>query len=311
VSTSVWTSLPATLPGPRASGRTAEVDRAILRTVLYASLFQAPLSLAELHRSLMDVGVDRLEIRARLARAFLRERVEVAGDRVYLRGREACLDLQRERRERTRRLLRRHRLLLRAVARVPFVRLVALSGACAHDNATASGVDLFLVARRGRAWSVFLVVALLARVFGRRRTLSLNYVVDEDGQALPERDLFTAAEIVGLRPLSGGAAYLRFVEANAWVAERFPNFFWTRKEVVRTRAAGAPWLERLLDAFPAPALEALARRVLGARFLRRWDGAAGVVLSPHRLKLHPIDHGPGLRAAFSEVVERADADEYD
>src|SRR5262249_58011630 len=146
----------------------------------------------------------------------------------------------------------------------------------------------------------FLVVALVARLLGRRRTLSLNYVVDEDGQALPERDLFTAAEIVGLRPLWGGAAYVHFVEANAWVAERYPSFSWTRREVVRRRAAGAPaWLEWCLDVVGAPALEALARRTLAARFRRRWDGTAGVALSPHRLKLHAIDHGPGLRAAFS------------
>ena len=54
--------------------------------------------------------------------------------------------------------------------------------------------------------------------------------MDEDGASLPERDLFTAAEIVGLRPLAGGPGYLQFIEANAWVAERFPNFFWMRRD---------------------------------------------------------------------------------
>jgi len=163
---------------------------------------------------------------------------KVDAGRVYLRGREACLDLHRERRRQTRQLLETHRSLLQMVARLPFVRLVALSGACAHDNATDGNVDLFLVVRRGRAWSVCLAVMILARALGRARTLGLNYIVDEDGLALPEHDLFTAAEIVGLRPLAGGPSYLRFVEANAWVAERFPNFFWMRRDAGQVPPAG-------------------------------------------------------------------------
>ena len=309
MSTAMSTSLAPTVPGARTSGRSGEVDRAILRTVLYAALFQAPLTVSQLHRALMDVGVDRIEIRSRLRRSYLRERVEQTGEHVYLRGREGCLELHEERRRRTADLLHAHRSLLRLVARLPFVRLVALSGACAHDNATDANVDLFLVARRGRAWSVSLVIMMLARVLGRGRTFSVNYVVDEDGLALPEHDLFTAAEIVGLRPLAGGPCYLQLIEANAWVAERFPNFFWMRREAGQLPAAGAPrWLEALLGPGFA-ALEALSRRVLGARFRREFDGSAGVDLSPRRLKLHPVDHAPGLRAAFAEVVERAEADE--
>jgi hypothetical protein len=310
MSTAISTSLAPTVPGARTSGRSGEVDRAILRTVLYAALFQAPLTVSQLHRALMDVGVDRIEIRGRLRRSYLRERIEQTEEYVYLRGREGLLEMHRERRRRTADLLDAHRALLRMVARFPFVRLVALSGACAHDNATDSNVDLFLVVRRGRAWSVLLVLLALIGALGRRRTLRLNYVVDEDGTSLPERDLFTAAEIVGLRPLAGGPGYLQFVESNAWVAERFPNFFWMRRESAPLPPAGAArWIERALDLGLAPALEALSRRLLGARFRRNWDGSSGVVLSPHRLKLHPVDHAPGLRAAFAEVVERAEADE--
>ena len=303
MSTAMSTSLASTVPGARTSGRSGEVDRAILRTVLYAALFQAPLTVSQLHRTLMDVGVDRIEIRGRLRRSYLRERVEQTGEHVYLRGREGCLDLHRERRRRTAELLDAHRPLLRLLARFPFVRLVALSGACAHDNATDANVDLFLVVRRGRAWSVLLALLVLIAALGGRRTLCLNYVVDEDGVSLPERDLFTAAEIVGLRPL-------QFIESNAWVAERFPNFFWMRRDSAPLPPAGAArWIERALDLGLAPALEAFSRRFLGARFRRNWDGASGVVLSPQRLKLHPVDHAPGLRAAFAEVVERAEADE--
>ena len=202
--------------------------------------------MTQLHRSLMDVGVDRIEIRRRLRRSYLRERLECRGENVYLRGREACLDLQRERRRRTRELLEAHRPL-----------------SCRWWRGC-----------RSCAWSPSP---------GPARTT--------------------------MRPMETSISS-SFVEANAWVAERFPNFFWMRRDAGQVPAAGAPrWLEAALDLGLASTLEALCRRVLGARFRRRWDGSSGVVLSPQRLKLHPVDHAPGLRAAFAEVVERAEADE--
>jgi hypothetical protein len=56
MSTAISTSLAPTLPGARTFGRSGEVDRAILRTVLYAALFQAPLTVSQLHRSLSVRG---------------------------------------------------------------------------------------------------------------------------------------------------------------------------------------------------------------------------------------------------------------
>src|SRR5207247_6839343 len=122
---------------------------------------------------------------------------------VYLRGQEEGLALRRRRREHTAALLRRHQTALRALARFPFVRLAAISGACAHDNATDNDVDVFLVVRQRRAWSVYLALVLLSRWLGVRRSLCLNYLLDESALALVERDCFTASEIAGMRPLAG------------------------------------------------------------------------------------------------------------
>jgi hypothetical protein len=302
------TPLPAS-DAPAAAGDAG--DRALLRTVRYAALFQSALTLFELHRQLMDVRLGRDEIHDRLDGEFLRRRVIRAGERVHLRGCEHWIALGEERQRRTEALLAAHRWLLRLVMRFPFVRLVALSGACAHDNATDSDVDLFVIVRRGRAWAVALTLMAIAKVVGKRRSLCLNYIVDEDALALPEQDLFTAAEIVGLRPLAGGEAYRRFVEANAWVAPRFPNFFDSHGRLARVPRAGAPrWLERILDAGPAPVIERLSRWLLGRHFRRQWGPAReGIRLSRSRLKLHAVDHGPRLRSAFEEAVRSLDGDD--
>jgi hypothetical protein len=292
---------------PEASGAKpplGDAECAILRTVAYAAVFQAPLSVDELHRRLMDVGLGREELRARLDTPLLRQRLSVSEDVVYPRGEQGWLGVRRERQARTASLMARHRLALRCLARFPFVRLLALSGACAHDNATDDDVDLFLVVKRNRAWAVCLTLMACSKLMGLRRSLCINYIVDEDGMSLPEVDLFTASEIVGLKVLAGEEAYRRFLAANAWVGGRFPNF-WSRhaRDGEGASEPAAPrWLEGLLDLGVAPLLEAFSRRVLGAYLGRKAKGSSGVVLAPHRLKLHIHDHRPRLLVRYDAAL---------
>lgn len=277
------------------------LERAVWRTVTYAAMFQAPLPLARLHRNLLDVPASPAEIGRALAGSWLSDRVEVVDGLVLPRGRREWIALRRSRRRHSRRLVARHRRVLRVLCRFPFVRMVALSGACAHENATDHDVDVFLVTERGRAWLVCLALTVLSRLAGVRRSLCLNYIVDEEALAFGERDLFTASEAVGMRLLAGRAAYERLLAANPWVFDAFPNFrTLSAQEAARAPEAGSAW-ERWL-ALPAPLVERLARRVLGGRLARKGRGHAGVALSPHLLKLHTQDHRPGLLAAFERAV---------
>lgn len=284
------------------------VERAILRTVTYAALFEAPLDLDELQRSLMDVAVEKEALRHRLERPPLSRHLVFRDGLVHPRGRDEWRTLRLRRREHTRSLVEGHRRALRLLERFPFVRLVALSGACAHGNASDDDVDVFLIVKRGRPWAVYLALVVLSRLLGVRRSLCLNYLVDEDELVLPERDLFTSAQIVGLRPLAGGPAYRAFVHANEGALRRYPNFrarFGPESEPLPP-AGGPRWLEAVLDAGPAPLLESLSRRLMGARLRRKGRGRPGVALTPHRLKLHTDDHRPGFTAAFEEALALVD-----
>jgi hypothetical protein len=299
----------STAPEPRALPLRAvasPAEVAILRTVAYASVFQSPASLAELHRTLMDLPLSRAALAARVRGTLLSQWLSVTDGLVHPRGREHWVALRRARQRRSRALVERHGLVLDLLARLPFVRLLALSGACARDNAADDDVDVFLVVKRGRAWSVCLAVMLLCKALGVRRTLCANYILDESMLALPENDLFTASEIVGLRPLAGRETYRRFVEANPWIAARFPNFLRRyRRESQRVPEPACPrWLEAWLEAGAAPLLERLSRRWLGARLRRKAAGAPGVALSPERLKLHTRDHRPSVGDSYAEALRQ-------
>ena len=281
------------------------LDVSILKTVWYASVFECALPTERLHRMLWDVPLSRAHLEERLRGEALRAHLGMTDGCVHPVGCAHWVGLRRERIERSRTLVERHRRALDLIARLPFVRLVGLTGGCAHENATDDDLDVFLVARRGRAWSLTLAVTLLSRLLRCRRTLCVNYVVDEEGSALPERDVFTAAEVAGVQPWAGGPGYLAFLKANAWVARHLPNFIETAgRESAGVPRAGAPrWLESVLDLGLAPLAEAAARAILGLHFRRKWRGQRpGVTLSASRLKLHAIDHAPHVRARFARVL---------
>lgn len=299
----------STLPLRSAAARATAEDRAILKTVVYAGLFQFPLSLAELERRLMDLALDGAAIGRRLRAPFLRARMTATDGFLHPVGEEAWVGLRQQRGRHAQALLARHERALRVLARFPFVRLVALSGACAHGNATDDDVDVFLVVKAGRAFTVFGAVMALSKLAGLRRSLCVNYVLDENVLALPERDVFTASEVVGLRPRAGASGYQRFVDANPWVGDLFPNF---RRMPLpsppRATAGAGPLLEGVVDLLTRPWLEPLARRIVGGYLRRKSRGAAGVVLSESRLKLHLHDHRPTLLTSFEAAVREAEAE---
>ena len=117
------------------------------------------------------------------------------GDLVATRARREAL---------SRELLDRDRQILSLVAGMPFVRMVALSGSLAHLNAEGSAdLDLFVITAPRRVWSVTVAALVLSKLLGWRKHLCMNYVVSERAMTIAPEDLFSANQIIHLRPITG------------------------------------------------------------------------------------------------------------
>lgn len=294
-------------PPEPAQGRGA---RAVVDTVAYAALFQYPMTLSEIHRSLIGVSLSKAEV-SRLLRhhPLVRERLENEPPYHFLKGQRDSIEARQEAARRTRELLAREELAIRLVRRTPFVRMVAYSGATAHENARDGDVDLFVVTARDRAWAVAFVLFAVMKLLGRRRTICLNYFLSEDRLALAERDPFTASQIVALKPIAGARVLYRLLHANEWGARFFPNFWERYRELARTPPnepeAGSLPGEVLLSFGGGYLLERLGRFALGAylhRRLRASGSPASMRLEPGVLKLHFHDHGQPLSRRIEAMV---------
>ncbi len=287
--------------------------RAVVDTIAYGAVFEYPMTLSEIHRSLMGVSLSRSEV-SRLLRhhPLIRESVEAELPYHFLKGRRSSIEARRKAALLTRDLLAREELAIDLVRRTPFVRMVAFSGATAHENSRDGDVDLFVVTAGERTWSVAFLLFITMKLLGRRRTICLNYFLSEDRLALSERDAFTASQIVSLKPLSGSGVFYRLVRANEWGASFFPNFWERYRSLVPSRAqeprSGSFFWEAVLSFGGGFLLERISRLILGSylrRRLRSCGLGAAVKLEPGILKLHFKDHGADLSGRIEALLQRS------
>jgi hypothetical protein len=153
-------------------------------------------------------------------------RIVRKGDLIALAGRETLFAVRQRRNRLASQLWPRARWFGRRIAGLPFVRMVAVTGALASDNVEAGAdLDFFIVTRPGYLWVTRAMILALDRRagwFGRAR-LCPNFIVTESKLALDERDIFAAQELARMVPLSGWDVYRRMREENKWSEHYLPN----------------------------------------------------------------------------------------
>jgi hypothetical protein len=109
----------------------------------------------------------------------------------------------------------------------PFVRGVFLSGDLSKRVATpSSDIDYVIITAPGRLWICRLLLIAFKKVFlfNSRKFFCLNYFLTEDRLELDDRNYYTATEIAHLKPLVNFPLFLKYLNANGWIKNYFPNY---------------------------------------------------------------------------------------
>lgn len=279
------------------------LEWAILQTVAYADIFDFPLTAAEIHRYLVGFSAGRAEIDAALQSRFLASRLADRDGYFILAGRESLLARRPSRMRAAARLWPRARLYGRIMASLPYVRLVAVTGALALDNVEADDdIDYLVVTAPGRLWLCrFLVVVLVKLAALDGRTICPNYFLTENALALAERNLFTAHELVQMVPLSGLPVYQRMRSLNDWTAEYLPNAEGP-PPLAASREPGwetaRRWTEAALSSPVGARLEAWEMRRKVAKFGRQPNVYQEASFSADWCKGHFDGHGLRILDAY-------------
>lgn len=111
-------------------------------------------------------------------------------------------------------------------ANFPFVRAVLSGSLSKHVMKPDSDIDFFIITAPEKLWVCrALLTAYKKLLLGNsHRNFCLNYFIDSNNLEIPDKNIFTATEIVFLLPMYNYSLYEKFMAKNKWVDTEFPNF---------------------------------------------------------------------------------------
>ncbi len=291
------------------------LDRAILRTVVYADLFDFPLTTSEIHHFLIHhQAVSLGQIETALAHsADLQRHLRQDGEHIVFIDRSGLVEKRAQREAASQHLWPLALHYGRWLACLPFVRMVAVTGALAVHNVSGQDDDLdyMLVTCANRVWLARAFSILLVRLAQRRGvTVCPNYVLAETALDQQRKDLFIAHEISQMIPLYGHQLYWQFRQSNTWTEEHLPNagemFYQAEEYHVR---GFWHWSKRLVEAALAGRVGTWLEHWEYRRKLRRFAGElnkadSSALLDENNVKGHFNDYGnPVLRRYHQRLQE--------
>jgi hypothetical protein len=203
------------------------LQESILKVVVYFDIFYYPVTIHEI-RYFMDSRCDELKLLLALNELLKNEIIFKTKD-YYSFHKDQIHAIKRVK---ANAVAKKHLKIAKRVAAFltwfPFIKGVAISGSLSKNVAyEGSDIDFFIITRANRLWLSKLFFSILIKcttITGLKKWFCLNYMVDETSLEVPEKNIFTATEIITLLPLHGASLFNDFFSANDWVYDFFPNY---------------------------------------------------------------------------------------
>jgi len=213
------------------------MKEAFLKTLVYADIFDYPLTAEELYRRKHGEEKTSRKVTERALAKLVDEGIVDKQEGFYfLPGRQKIVTLRKKRGKYAVEKIKIARRVANIIKVVPTVRLVGVTGSVAAGNADkGDDIDFFIISASGWLWTTRLLVTLILDLIGKRRRpddketkdkICLNLFVDEANLNVFDHNLFTAYELFQLKPLvDKNNIYQKFIAANSWVKDFLPNVF--------------------------------------------------------------------------------------
>jgi hypothetical protein len=287
----------------------------ILSTLAYFDLFQYPVTAQEIRfflpHPLSPSELDRsLEELQESGIVFMWEGFHA------VRNEEALVQRRRKGNLLAADMLHTAEKVAALLARFPYIRGVGVSGSLSkHYADEGSDIDLFIITAKNRLWVARTLLHLLKKmtfIIRREDWFCMNYFVDELALEIPEKNIYTAIEIVTLMPMQGQQAFTDFAKANRWTDGVLPH---SGRQFALPRERKASLLKKMLEGLLNNAfgdlLDGWFMRLTAGRWLRKTQAGKknnrGVVMSlaatRHSARPEPGDYQKGLLQAYERKVQ--------
>ncbi|MFH0819022.1 MAG: hypothetical protein V1898_03450 [Patescibacteria group bacterium] len=281
------------------------IKRSILKTLAYFDIFEYPLTLLEIHKWLIDFP-EKISL-SDLHTALTKISEVTKKDGLYfLTGRESCIETRAKRYLITENKFNSRGFILRLLAMMPHVKMIAVCNSLAYGNARdASDIDLFIITDNQYSWTTrFFVTGLVSLLKLRptklktKNTICLSFFISEDNLNLEslqclDNDIYLKFWITQLMPIYDEGAYMeKFIGQNTWVKKTLSN--WQPMILSDRRKIKLSflerWLKKLLELFSFDKLyKKIQLRTLSPELKKIMNKDTRVIINDSMLKLYPLD----------------------
>ncbi len=288
----------------------------ILKTLAYFDCFNYPLTIADIH-SFMPNLYNPCDIDDALI-GLMEDEIIFKSDQFYsLQNKPGLAEKRRKGNLEAIKQLAIAKKIARVICRFPFVETVAVSGSLSKNYADEkTDIDFFIITAANRLWIARTFMHLfkkLTYVAGKQHWFCMNYYIDESGLEIPEKNIFTAMEIVTLLPMEGFSYFKKFIEANEWINNFFPAH--NTSLVVQTKIKKnylVKFVEQIFNSTIGESLDKRLMRITDRRWKKKtqrlWLNAKGkkmgMMVSRHFSKPDPKNFQAKVIQQYEQKVKQ-------
>lgn len=261
---------------------------AVIHTLAYFSMFSHPLSEAELAKYMQFSHVPVVDLSETLSKLTAMRMIGHLNGFYFLAGQQQFVEFRIERNKRAELWKNKIDRAVRVMSSLPFVEALALSGSLSKGTQDADGdIDFLVLTRPGRAWTFHFFFLALLKFLPKslKKHLCANLILSADKTSIRRRSLFSATEIITLRPQTNSALWKDFFNENSWATEFYPEWVPTKhaeREALVSRPARAfvdramsggfgDWCEEVLERWMSKRIRQKEnRKYKGDPLHRRW-----------------------------------------
>ena len=214
------------------------MESAIITTLGYHDLFDYPLTQSEIKKFLIaNSKFQMTNAKFKIQNLIKKRKIQKKNNFYFLTGRGKIIKTRQRRKKISQRKLIIAQRVSRYLRLIPSIKMIAVTGAIAIDNARKDDdIDFLIITSAERLWLTRILVVSLIELLGKRRRpqdlnpvdkICLNIFLDENHLGLPKnkRNLFTAHEIVQIKVIyQKDNLYQKFLKANQWLKKFLPNW---------------------------------------------------------------------------------------
>lgn len=199
---------------------------ALVKTLLYFDIFNYPLTSSELLENCQSERISALEMAKSLEELTLKNYISKQGEFYFLADREALVERRKAGNAEADKKMKVAQYMSDFISKFPFVQSVSISGSLSKNYMDKeSDIDFFIITTPHRLWLCRGILVAFKKIvlFNSRKHFCINYYLDSENLEIPDRNIFTATEIVFLKPTFNQDLFHKFRESNKWCAVYYPN----------------------------------------------------------------------------------------